>query len=259
MNDIIAGFVEEYTEVVQSCERFAFLPRGTGFQKESIKELTELLEESAQVREEAIQEKDEDAANQVLALRCMINALRHEFKMWIDLKEKEWGAAWNGMVDAQDFATSAQSAHDIAESCNVTRYLSKLEAIEQVLFPQQMFNSLGLLVERFKCSICGEDYRECDHIAGKPYWGFFCQRVVDEIAGTREVSIVDNPEDKKARITDFITDDGTARDRMNWKEIELDEDEQERYDSQSNDGLISRGIVMTPSDTNTDFTDYYPD
>jgi hypothetical protein len=259
MNDTVEDFVETYTEVVESCERYAFLPRSIEFQRESIKNLTELFEESAQIREDVIREGDEDAANQVLALRCMINALRYELKMWIDLKEENWDVAWNSMVDAQEFAKTARSAHDIAEQCNATNYLHKLEAIEEVIFPPQMFNSPALLVDRFTCSICRENYRECDHIAGQPYWGYFCQRVVDEIAGTREVSIVDNPEDKKARITEFITDDDTIRDRLTWEETELDDDEKEQYAEQSDDGLIIRGIVMTASDTGTDFTEYFPD
>lgn len=259
MNETVRDFAETYTEVVRSCERFAFLPRDIERQRESIKELTELFEESAQVREDVIREGDEDAANQLLALRCMINALRYDLKMWIDLKEEQWAAAWNSMVDAQDFAKSARAAHEFAYHCNVENYLAKLEAIESVVFPPQMFYSPGLLVERFTCTLCGEDYRECDHIAGKPYWGFFCRRSMEEPAGAREVSIVDNPADKKARITEYFTDDGTARDRLTWEELDIDEEEKAKYAAKAEDGLIIRGIVMTAGDPNTDFSEYFPD
>jgi len=94
MNETVEEFLEEYTETVQSCERFTFLPRGIEYQKEAIKDLTELLEKSGQIRIEVIKQDDEEAANQILVLRCMINALRYELKMWIDLKEEAWEKAW---------------------------------------------------------------------------------------------------------------------------------------------------------------------
>lgn len=259
MNEIVEEFVEEYAETVQTCEKFTFLPRGIEYQKEAIQDLSNLLEKSAKIRIELIEQEDEEAANQVLALRCMINALRFELKMWIDLKQEAWGKAWNALVDAQDSARSARSAHEIAVQFNVKNYLGKLEMVEKFVFPPQTFNSPGLYVENFLCSICGEDYSECDHIAGEPYWGFFCQRVVDGVLGTREVSIVDNPEDKKARVTEHITDDGMIRDQLTWKKREMDEEEQEKYADRSGDDFIIRGIVMTPDDTETDFTEYFPD
>jgi len=259
MNEIVEEFVEEYTETVQSCERFAFLPRGMAYQKEAIKDLSDLLEKSAQVRIEVIKQEDEEAANQILALRCMINAIRYDLKMWMDLKEEEWGKAWDALVDAQDSARSARGAHEIAKQCNVKNYLGKLEMVEKFAFPPQTFNSPGLYVEKFLCSICGEDYSECEHIAGEPYWGFFCQRVVDGVAGTREVSIVDNPEDKKARVTEHITDDGMIRDQLTWKKREMDEEEKEKYDDRSDDHLITRGIIMTADDSEPDFSEYFPD
>lgn len=259
MNETVEEFVEEYTETVQSCEKFSFLPRGAEYQKEAIKDLTELLEKSAQLRMEVIKQEDEEAANQILALRCMINALRYELKMWVDLKETAWDKAWNALVDAQGSARSARSAHEIAVQCNVENYLRKLDMIEKFAFPPQKFNSPGLYVENFLCSICGEDYNECEHIAGEPYWGFFCQRVVDGVLGTREVSIVDNPEDKKARVTEHITDDGMIRNQLTWKKREMDEEEKENYEDRSEDDLIIRGIVMTADDTETDFSEYFPD
>lgn len=259
MNVKVEEFVDEYTEVVTSCEKFTFLTRGIGYQKESIKELTELLETSHKVRIEVIQDEDENAANQMLALSCMINAVRFELKMWVDLKTEEWDKAWSALVDAQDCAKNARTAHEIARQCNVEKYLGKLEHLETFVFPPQNFNSPGIYVESFTCSICGEDYSECDHIAGEPYWGFFCQRIADEIAGTREVALVNNPEDKKARITEHITDDDMIRDQLTWEKREMTEEEKERYEDDPEDHLRFSGIIMTASDSKTDFTEYFPD
>lgn len=258
MNEKVEGFLERYTETIQSCERFGFLPRGIEYQKEGIKNLSELLEDSGQIRIEVIEQGDEEAANQILALRCMINALRYELKMWIDLKEEDWGKAWNALVDAQDSGRSARSAHEIAMHCNVGDYLEKLEILEKFVFPPQTFNSPGMYIDNFVCSICGEDYSECEHIAGEPYWGFFCQKIVDGLLGAREVSIVDNPKDKKARVTEHITDDGMIRDQLTWEKREMDEEEKENYENRTDDDFITRGIVMTPDDKEVDFSNYHP-
>ena len=259
MNERVEEFIEEYTDTVESCEKFGFLPREVEYQREAIEDLSKLLEKSAEVRMEVIEQGDEEAANQILALRCMINALRYDLKMWVDLKEEKWDSAWNALVDAQDSAKSARTAHEIAEQCNAKNYLNKLEMIENSVFPPQNFNSPGLYVESFSCSICGEDYSECQHIAGEPYWGFFCRRVVDNIVGTREVSLVENPEDKKARVTEHITDDGMVRDQLTWKKREMNEEEKENYGDEPDDGFIIRGIVMTADDNETDFAEYFPE
>ncbi len=39
----------------------------------------------------------------------------------------------------------------------------------------------------------------------------------------------------------------------------MDEEEQEKYEDRSDDGLIIQGIVMTPDDTETDFSEYFPE
>lgn len=83
--------------------------------------------------------------------------------------------------------------------------------------------------------------------------------MVDGVAGTREVSIVDNPEDKNVRVTEHITDDGMIRDQLTWKKREMDDEEKERYDDRSDDHLITRGIVMTADDSEPDFSEYFPD
>lgn len=259
MNENVKLFLEHYTDVITDCEKFAFLPRDIQYQKKSVKKLTELLGESADVREAVILEEDEEAANQILALRCMINAVRYDLKMWIDIKQGEWDKAWNSLVDAQESAKSGRTAHDIALHCNVENYLSKLEYIEKFLFPPQNFNSPEIIVSRFICSLCNEDYNECNHIAGQSYWGFFCQRVVDDIATMRASAIVENPKDKKARITEHITEDNMIRNQMTWTKKEMTEEEKEKYEDKSNDQFVMRGILLTADDNPTDFSEYFPE
>ncbi|MUV49108.1 hypothetical protein [Haloarcula sp. CBA1122] len=259
MNDNIESFASQYTEVVTDCERFAYLPRDIDRQKESIKKLTELLESSVEVHKSVIAEKDEEAANQLLVFRCMADSIRYNLKMWIDLKREDWEKAWDALVDAQEKAKSARAAHDISKDCNVDSYLERLENIETNIFPPQNFNSPELIISKFSCSLCKQDYSECGHIAGKPYWGVFCQKVPEEIVKMRAAALVDNPKDKKARMTEHVTDDGMVRDQMTWEKREMDEDEAERYNDRSDEDFITQGVLMTASDNSGDFSNYMPD
>ncbi|WP_147437797.1 MULTISPECIES: hypothetical protein [unclassified Halorubrum] len=206
-----------------------------------------------------IYEEDEDAANQNLMFRCMINSLRHELKMWIDLNKKSWDKAWDALVDSQTFAKSAISAHETHDKCNVREYIEKLEKIEETVFPSQNFNSPEIYVEKFTCTICEDDYSDCDHIAGNPYWGRFCQRQAENIMGMRGAALVDNPKDKKARLQDHVTDDGMIRDQMTWEKREMTEEEKEKYEGQTEDHFVFRATLMTADDTPTDFRNYFPE
>lgn len=259
MNKKVREFTHVYTEVVQDCEKYTFLPRGIKYQKESIEKLSRLLSLCSKTKHEVIEEGDEEAANQMLSFSCMINALRFELKMWIDLKNEEWDKAWNSLVDAEEYAQSARSAHEIIQECSVNEYIDKLRSYQSSIFPPQQFNSPGMYVKKFTCSICGEDYSECEHIAGETYWGEFCQRIPEEIIGTREVSLVDEPADKKARMTEHLTDDNMIRDQLTWEKREMTDEEKEQYEDRSDDHMIFTGVVMTSSESNVDFSEYLPE
>jgi hypothetical protein len=76
--------------------------------------------------------------------------------------------------------------------------------------------STGLIIEHTDCSICGEIYDECDHVAGRAYMGRICSQVVRGIREVTEVSIVEHPADKRCRVFNF-TDNGIKRDLMTWR------------------------------------------
>ena len=258
MNDTIKSFLPKYTEIVQDCEKHVFASIDTSLKRHSIKNLTGLAKREDRLKSEIIREGDEDPANQMLALQCLTNSLRYELMMWIDIDEGEYDTAWNSLINAQDAAKSARSAHEISQMCNVERYSAKLDASEAILFPPQQFNSPAIFVESWECNLCGIDYSECPHIAGMAYWGHFCRRVPTKIIDTREVSLVDNPKDKKARIYEVILDGNTVRDQLTRETRVLTEEEEEKYDVDPDDGLTIKSIAMTPDNQGTDFENYFP-
>ncbi len=79
-----------------------------------------------------------------------------------------------------------------------------------------MFLSTGGIIRETKCSICKDDYEECDHMKGKMYNGGLCQREIHKIE-LEEVSIVDTPANKLCRIT-TIQSNGKNVDVLTLKE-----------------------------------------
>ncbi len=135
------------------------------------------------------------------------------------LKQEKPDAAWDHLVDAQMEATRAAKAHDCFR--HLEHCYHRLEMIEKIVFPPQVFVSGGVIVYKQECSICGEDYGECEHFAGKPYMGEFCYVTVKDVHSDH-LSFVENPADKRCRVTSFNTNGG-SRNWMTWT-IEKDDE-----------------------------------
>jgi hypothetical protein len=146
--------------------------------------------------------------------------------MWLRLKQDDPDAAWDQLVDAQGQTILAVRAHEGFR--NLEHRHRRLEVIEQIVFPPQVFLSAGLIVKRQECSICQADYEDCEHIVGRPYMGEFCFRILQN-AEAHHVSIVEEPANKRCRVLTFA-DDGGRRNRMTWRleEIESSGDAQGR-------------------------------
>jgi len=100
---------------------------------------------------------------------------------------------------------------------NGEAYANKLHLIEKLIFPPQVFFSPGFVAEESKCSICGKNYEECEHVVGRAYMGRMCCRIITK-GCIREISIVSSPGNKRARAIRFTNGDIT-RDYMTWRII----------------------------------------
>jgi len=145
----------------------------------------------------AIANQDEARANLMLGFKCVISSLGSEIQMWLLLKSEEPEAAWDCLIEAQNAALSAGRAHP--GFAHLDEHFQRLEAIEQLLFPPQVFMSSGLIVGRQTCSICQADYEACDHVPGRPYWGRFCQIQSHDIQ-LDHAAVVEHPADKRCRL-----------------------------------------------------------
>jgi len=76
--------------------------------------------------------------------------------MWILLKEEKPDEAWDKLVSAQMAAADAVRAH--MGFAHLETQAQRLEEIERLVFPRQVFVSAGIIVQHQECSICGNEY-----------------------------------------------------------------------------------------------------
>ena len=120
----------------------------------------------------------------------------------------------------------------------------RLDAIEKLVFPPQIFLSTGMIVRSEICSICEKDYADCEHLVGMPYWGRFCFRRLKDIRPDH-VAIVEEPANKLCRLTHFSAEGG-MRNRMTWR-IEPSETQAETL-ADGQKGLLTKAILLTTYD-----------
>lgn len=171
--------------------------------------------------------------------------------MWLLLKEGRADDAWNELVAAQGSLAFAVKAHE--GFAHVDGNIRRLDAIERLVFPPQVFLSSGLIVRSQICSICEKEYEDCDHVKGRPYMGEICTITLVPSA-VDHVSIVDNPADKRCRILQFDVDGG-RRNRMTWAvEPNANAEPSASEDMGPRESLTATGIVgvVAPSRGNTE-------
>lgn len=209
----LTGFITSFNERVKEIEVFLSIARASELQEAACKNLENLLEEISAEKIVAIKNEREDYANLLLGCECVAHALTAELRMWLLLKEEKPDAAWDQLVDAQMSSVSAARAHDGFR--HLEQHYRKLLAVEHLVFPPQVFVSSGLIVRHQECSICGEEYGECQHLIGKPYMGKFCHIIARDLE-LDHVAIVEHPADKRCRIQHFDAEGG-SRNRMTWR------------------------------------------
>lgn len=204
--------LESFGGAVDAAETLCFITRDSSLQIEALGKVERALVDIALHKSRFASCSNEDSANACLALECMLRALGFELAMWLAIKEGNHDVAWDYLIGAQNSASAAARAHPCG--ANGLKRLPLYAAIEELIFPPQVFMSTGGVVKRQICSICDQAYGDCDHISGRPYAGRFCQIVVTEI-DLAEVSFVECPKDKRCRVLEFS--EGTGwRNKMTW-------------------------------------------
>lgn len=212
MTEDLQQLIEELNERIKDAEVFICAARNSGLQQDQVKKLSELTEELAIRKNDAVQNNDENMANLLLGYECVTRALSSEILMWINLKQDDPDTAWDHLVSAQMASIDAVHAHE--GFAHLEQHNRRLEALERLLFPPQVYVSSGMIVMHQECSICGQEYEDCEHLLGKPYMGKFCYIIAGDVE-LDHVAIVENPADKRCRVRHFDVEGG-SRNRMTW-------------------------------------------
>jgi hypothetical protein len=236
VNDLIALFNEHANEA--AC--LIFLARDRGLQEASRARMLEVEQTINAARLEAASEGDERAANFLLGLQCAARGLASELQVYLLLKKEEPEAAWDALIDTQDALAGALRAGP--DFGHLEKSARRARELEGYLFPPQMFLSAGMIVRKQVCTICGQDYSECDHIAGMPYCGEFCAVRLTEVEADH-VAIVEEPANRRCRITSFSVPGGT-RNRMTWV-VSSDELKRPPEGLVSGDVSVVEGVLDT--------------
>lgn len=215
MNEHQVRFVQEMNEAIRECERFLFVTRCSDLQRAALDTICEKSTELAQAKVQAIEQDDEGYANILLGLQCVTAALISELRMYMALKAEDPDSAWNHLIEAQGALAGAVWVDEGFKQCRIR--LKKLHVFEKLVFPSQVFMSVGTVVKSVKCSICDGNYDRCDHLAGFPYMGEFCCTIVTS-ADLDHLAIVDQPADKRCRIM-TVSSKGEQRNCMTLRVI----------------------------------------
>ena len=213
MTNSTDDIIKKFNNTIKENEVFLCITRCSELQVAARETLITIRQEILEMKSEATKKQNEELANILLGYRCVFNALLEEIEMWLLLKREEPDKAWGKLVDAQKWSTAAARAHE--GFSHLVHHHRRLEMIEKLLFPPQVFVSAGMRIKHQECSICGREYEDCEHLKGMPYMGEFCNAIISDIE-IDHVGIVTNPADKNCRITEFQVNGG-VRNRMTWR------------------------------------------
>jgi len=245
MSDPVPAFVTEFNKIVGECATFRYITRDSELQKVACTKLRDLLAQIETEKESARASGNENYANLLLGCNCVADGLISEIEMWLLLKEGRPDQAWDALVAAQSNLSSAMRAH--GGFVRIEDSIRQLDALERLIFPPQVFLSSGMIVKSQICSICGQEYEDCEHVKGRPYMGTFCTVTLIPSA-VDHVAIVESPANKRCRIVKF-TDAGGSRNRMTWVLEPTDNADKEAAESRTAEGIFA---ISTPSEDNTE-------
>lgn len=221
--EMIDGFVQaindfqsEFNDTLHAGQRLCFLTRGKELQIAARDAFALMKAKAKQLKAQAIANEYEDAANALLSFEETAEAFINELNMWVALKEEKYAEAWDFLVEAQMAATNAMQAHHIAD--HLEGYIARLSAVEEIIFPNHGFLSIGGIVRKAECGICGQEYGTCDHLVGKPYMGELCYRRITEYE-LEEASLVTNPANKHCRVLRFTDTSGRMVDAFTLRVV----------------------------------------
>jgi hypothetical protein len=218
----VEELLHEVGRAMDDSAKFMFLVRDTELQQEQVDLLLRLKDRVKGFKYGAIEASEENAANALFHLQCALNAQVSFLRMWIQLKRSENDAAWDSLIDAQEYVCLAMRASD--GPLPLEAFLGRLREVEEVVFPGfNVYFSWSAVIRGGDCTVCGRPLSDCEHVEGLVYSGRLCHRVRAKAVRLDHVAIVEQPRDRRCVVKDLTTDDGYYRDYMTWRKTKKPE------------------------------------
>ncbi len=223
----VSEFVQEFEAAMRKTGPFLWFTRPAKAMIEHQQSAEEWAKRARAAKEEARANKWEEVANLMLSLQCFALCVARQFEIYRQLKIDRPDAAWDALVDAQEYIQIAIQARDHPD---YRVHADRLRKAEELLFPRPIFQSCGIVYRAGNCTICGQRFDSCEHEEGRVYLGRLCREVDRRDVRLNEISLVPEPRDKRCRVVAWEDDEGVYRDYFTWEEIR---DENTRNEAKS--------------------------
>jgi hypothetical protein len=196
---ILPQIHSNYCKFLDTCINLLYFTSLKRLQKEKIKEIESEILKIKQYKNYAISQKVENEANQLFQMQCILNAVKSILSLWIEVKDSNFGKAWNLLIDDYEGIRFIEAL---------------LISIENSIFPSFSYLSRSCITTIGNCSICKDDFNLCNHIENEIYMGKLCQRTDKKIIECDHLAIVENPKDRRCIITEYSDKDGNIIDKF---------------------------------------------
>lgn len=148
--------------------------------------------------------QDDGLLNDIWVINCFIQLVDSYGRTWEKITTNQFVSSWDHLQDCFDLLRSIKKFSKI----NIQYFEKQLLALEK-LYPYNIFFSVGMLVEYFECSICGNhiDSPNCIHLSGNLYSGEMAKCIGKNIMLLDHIAMTLTPQDKRCVIKYTDTDE----------------------------------------------------
>lgn len=140
----------------------------------------------------------DEVLNDHFVAHCYIEFFSNYGQLWRLIAEENFSASWSKLQDSLDNLRLVRRFWQI----DISALEDQLIELEKT-YPYNVFFSIGAIVEKFECSICGQDIDsfQCSHRRGHLYRGRMAAGIARNMMNFNHVAIVDEPKDRRCVVT----------------------------------------------------------
>jgi len=143
--------------------------------------------------------QDELVLNDIYLFNQILSFHTSLITTWEEIYIKKYSSSWNYLQNCLDSLRNINKFSLNNQKEEVLNFFEKQLLILEKLYPYNIFMSMGMEVDLYECSICGNDIDsfECEHDIGELYYGKIAIGIAKGIRDINHVSMVEKPMDKR--------------------------------------------------------------